>query len=376
MPTVKFVASPRTDFAAVLRGRVKAYFKENNLSQKDDGTVVRKGIVMLSLYLIPFIVVLAVAGLPGWAIILLGVVQGIGLAGVGMCLMHDSLHGALSPSQKVNERWGASIYLLGGSAFSWKMQHNKAHHTYTNLLGHDEDIRERSYLRFCPHAPWRPIHRYQHWYALLLYPLMTISLLVKDFTSLKVYEREGLLAQEKTTYARQLGMLLFSKGLFLVLFIGGPLATGTLTLGASLLYFLLVQGVAGFIMSVIFQLAHVVEETTHPLVAPSGIVESDWMIHQLETTANFCPGNRLLNYYTGGLNYQVEHHLFPNISHIHYPALSHIVKETATEFGVVYNQSPRFGQIFSSHLRFLRQLSLKPAPIATSSAEPAVLMAN
>jgi linoleoyl-CoA desaturase len=236
------------------------------------------------------------------------------------------------------------------------MQHNRAHHTFTNILGYDEDIRERGYLRFSKHAKWFPVHRYQYIYALFLYPLMTLTMLVKDFPSLREYRDEGLLEENKTTYARQYRELVLSKGFYLLLFIGLPIALGALSWWASLAYFMVVQMVAGFIMSVIFQLAHVVEEAQQPAPDPAGNIENEWMIHQLETTVDFCPTNQMLNWYVGGLNFQVEHHLFPNVCHIHYPAIAKIVRQTAKEFGVAYHSAPTFGAIMGSHLRYLKRL--------------------
>lgn len=359
MRSIRFIPRERNEFAGVLRQRVRAYFSENKLSQKDNGTVALKAVVLLTLYLVPFAGLLFWQDAPAWGWITLGVLQGIGMAGVGMGIMHDSLHGAFSSSQKVNERWGWTMYLLGGSVFAWKMQHNRAHHTYTNVFGHDEDIRERGYLRFSPQAPWHPIHRFQHLYALVLYPLMTLTMLVKDFASMAEYEREGLLAEEKTTYRKQMIHLVLVKSLYLTVFIGAPILAGALVWWQSLAYFMVVQCVTGFILAVIFQLAHVVEEAGTPMPNPAGNIETEWMIHQLETTINFCPKSGLLNWYAGGLNHQVEHHLFPNICHIHYPALSKIVKETAAEFDVPYNQVSSFRAIMGSHLRFLKKLGEK-----------------
>ena len=197
---------------------------------------------------------------------------------------------------------------------------------------------------------------------------MALTMLVKDFSSLKEYEENGLLAEEKTTYRKELWGLIISKSLYLIIFIGAPIVVGALNFFESFAYFMVVQLVTGFILSVIFQLAHVVEEAQHPQPNAGGNIENEWMIHQLETTVNFCPRNPMLNWYTGGLNYQVEHHLFPNISHIHYPALSKIVRETAEEFGVVYNQIDTFSEIFSSHIRFLKKLGEEPVPAEKTEA--------
>ena len=116
------------------------------------------------------------------------------------------------------------------------------------------------------------------------------------------------------------------------------------------------QAIAGFILALIFQLAHTVEGTSHPLPNELGVIENDWAMHQLQTTANFSRKNRFLSWYVGGLNFQVEHHLFPYISHVHYPEISEIVRTTAEEYGVPYLENKTFIGAVKSHFRFLYQL--------------------
>jgi len=90
--------------------------------------------------------------------------------------------------------------------------------------------------------------------------------------------------------------------------------------------YLLMQFISGVVLTVVFQLAHTVEGTTHPLPNKDYTIENNWAIHQLNTTVNFSRKNKLLSWYVGGLNFQVEHHLFPTICHVHYPEVSEIVK--------------------------------------------------
>ena len=300
--------------------------------------------------------------------------QGLGGAGVGMSVMHDSLHGSLSAKPIWNKAWGYSMNVLGGSQIAWQIQHNRQHHTYTNILGHDEDIRERSFLRMSASAPLLPIHRYQHLYGLFLYPLMTINMLFKDFSALKDYDKAGFLADAKTDYTSEFWKVVLTKTIYGIVFLVLPVALGVLSIWQTLAYFLIMHAVIGFVLSVIFQLAHVVEAATHPEANEAFQIENDWVIHQLETTVNFCPNNPVLNWYTGGLNYQVEHHLFPNICHIHYPAIAPIVKQTAEEYGVVYHSEDSFWKILASHIRLLKKLGhTEPTPkVATTKKEERV----
>jgi linoleoyl-CoA desaturase len=111
----------------------------------------------------------------------------------------------------------------------------------------------------------------------------------------------------------------------------------------------------GLVLGLVFQLAHVVEDTEirH---ATNNSIEDAWAIHQLKTTANFAPTNKLANFLCGGLNLQVEHHLFPKICHVHYRKLSVIVRQTAREFNLPYHENRSFLSALRSHYLFLKRL--------------------
>ena len=116
------------------------------------------------------------------------------------------------------------------------------------------------------------------------------------------------------------------------------------------------HAVAGLILSVVFQLAHVVEEAHFPVPDEKGNIENEWAIHQMETTADFSRKSWLITYYVGGLNYQTEHHLFPRICHVHYPKLAPIVEATAKEFGVPYIYNETFITALKSHMSVISKL--------------------
>jgi linoleoyl-CoA desaturase len=118
--------------------------------------------------------------------------------------------------------------------------------------------------------------------------------------------------------------------------------------------------VTGLVISIVFQLAHTVEHTHFPMPdEDTGRMEDEWAIHQLKTTANFAPRNKLISWYVGGLNFQVEHHLFPKISHVHYPQISRIIKQTCQEFGVPYIEYPKMRYAVASHIAFLKEMGRK-----------------
>ena len=191
---------------------------------------------------------------------------------------------------------------------------------------------------------------------------MTISKQIQDFTQLAEYNKAGITRQlKKSPTVEYLKMIMF-KILYLITFIGLPIAFTDYTWWQVLIGFMIMHWTAGFVLSVIFQLAHVVEGAEQPLPNEDGVVESDWAAHELATTSNFGPKNWLLTWYVGGLNFQIEHHLFPNICHVHYQKIAPIVEKTAKEHGLNYNLKPRFRDALASHFRMLKQLG-RPQPI-------------
>ncbi|MBI5916018.1 MAG: acyl-CoA desaturase [Bacteroidetes bacterium] len=342
-------------FAAAVRKNVDNYFKEKAISPKGNWEIKLKSAAMLAIYLVPFALLLF-APMHGWLALLLAVVMGLGKAGIGMGVMHDAAHGSYSRKRWVNELMSANMYLLGSNVFNWKVQHNVLHHTYTNIDGLDGDIASHGPIRLSEHSPVWKIHRYQHLYAFFLYGLMTLSKMVKDFRQLHVYNKAGITREHRRSPVFEMIKVAVFKAAYLFVFIGLPLLLTGFTVWQVLAGFFLMHWVTGVILSVIFQLAHVVEGADQPLEKTSGIIENDWMVHELQTTADFARNNRLLGWYIGGLNFQIEHHLFPHISHVHYRHIAPIVEQTAHEFGYAYNVKPTFINALTSHVQRLKEL--------------------
>jgi len=353
---IKFVERPRTEFFATLRSRVNSYFEDNKIPKTGDYRMVIKTVVMLSLYIVPFIII--VTGiLPVWATFIMWIVMGIGASGTGMSVMHDANHGAYSKYAFVNNMLSRTMYLVGGSKFTWRVQHNILHHTYTNIYGMDEDIHDKPILRLSPHGKLRFIHKYQHLYAFVIYCLATLGwTLNKDFNQLIRYNKNGLTKGSGGKPTGEMVKLIVSKIFYFAVILLLPALVSGYGFGYILLGFLMMQFATGLIVTTIFQLAHVIEETDHPVPTENGEIENAWAIHQLETTANFAKKNRVLSWFVGGLNYQVEHHLFYNICHIHYKNIAPIVKKTALEFGIPYYEKTTFWDALGSHVRVLKQI--------------------
>jgi linoleoyl-CoA desaturase len=360
MKTIKFVSNDRSQFTTTLRKNVNTYFKEKELSQKGNWSLAVKIIVMLSVYLVPFILILTVP-MEGWVIFPLSALMGIGMAGVGMSVMHDAAHGSSTSKKWLNKLLSNTIYMIGGSAFTWNLQHNVKHHTFTNIQGYDEDIHTKAIIRLSKQAPLKKFHRFQYIYAFFFYLLMTIAKLGNDFKQLADYNTNGLTKQQNAKPRREFAKLIFFKCLYIFVCLGLPMLLSGFSWWLVLLGFLTMHFTGGGIMAIIFQMAHIAEEADQPELNAEGNIENEWAIHELNTTVNFSRNNRVLGWFVGGLNFQIEHHLFPNICHIHYRKISPIVERTAKEFGLKYNLKPSFFQAVVSHTKMLKALGRSAA---------------
>lgn len=362
MPTaaenVRFSTRNQSEFTKALRKRVDLYFKENNISRHANATMIAKTVILMAGYLIPFIALIVFNPSFGVAILLWSL-MGVAVAGVGMSVMHDANHGAYSRRPFVNKLVGHSLNLFGGAVVNWKMQHNVLHHTFTNIAGKDNDIDGAGTLRFHPHGEAKKHHKHQWIYAFGLYSILTIFwALGKDFIQFARYRDSRVRVTGGKGETSLFLRILAIKIVYFGVFIGVPVFVGGLVFWQVLVGFLLMHAISGVILSLVFQLAHVVEATDFPLPDAGGTMEDSFMAHQLRTTCNFSTGNKLMTWYTGGLNHQVEHHLFPNICHVHYSALAPIVKQTAEEFGLPYLEQPDFATALASHIRMLKKFGL------------------
>jgi linoleoyl-CoA desaturase len=316
---------------------------------------------MFLLYFLPYGLILGGAITHPLLLLLMVIIMSIGLGGIGLSVMHDANHGAYSKKSWVNTVIGYSLNLVGANAFNWKMQHNVLHHTYTNVHETDEDISPRGVLRMTPHSDWKPIHRYQHIYAWFLYGLMTIAwMVVKDFVRLKRYQNNGLAKKHKANITTEWIILLATKAIYVTYICILPLIFTTIPWWQILIGIFIMHYIAGFLLAIIFQPAHVIDGTEFPLPDNTNALENNWAIHQLLTTTNFGNKSRWFSWYVGGLNFQIEHHLFPNVCHVHYRKISDIVKGTANDFSLPYKSTKTFIGALAGHARLLKQLGQKP----------------
>src|SRR6185436_18491932 len=273
---------------------------------------------------------------------------------IGFNVMHDGAHGSFSKHKWMNFLAAFSLNILGGNSFMWNMKHNIIHHAYTNIDGVDDDIDVQPWLRMSYTQSKYRLHRYQHFYFWFLYSMFYLFwIFVLDYQ--KYFKRRiGNMALKKMSLNDHLIFWVF-KCVHYFLFIVIPiLVVGWLQ---WLVGFLVLAIVAGFVLSIVFQLAHTVEHTAFPsAIEESNKMPDEWAIHQIKTTANFATGSALVSWLIGGLNFQIEHHLFPKISHIHYPAISNIIRQLCKEYGLSYIEYPYMVQAVVSHVSYLKKM--------------------
>ncbi|MEJ7609558.1 MAG: acyl-CoA desaturase [Ferruginibacter sp.] len=345
-------------FFQSLKSSVDAYFRDNNIDKTGDWRLFLKTFVLwggtIGIYL--YLMLAAVPVLPA---ILLCLLMGFLMAGIGFSVMHDANHGSYSNNSTLNDFLGMSANALGVSSYLWKQKHNIIHHTYTNVDGIDDDIAKSPVIRQCESQKWVPAHKVQHLYMTIIYALSVIFwVFIMDFKkyfSKKIHTTEAWKMTPKNHI-----IFWATKVYYVTVFIILPIMVWGFW--GWVAGFFITNAALGITLSFVFQLAHVVEitEFEHIPLDETKHLETAWAQHQLKTTANFAMDNKFISWFVGGLNYQVEHHLFPKISHVHYPEISKIVIAKCKEFNVPYNRYETLSEAIASHFRVMRRLGHKP----------------
>ena len=352
LATVQF-SKQQHPFYSTLKSRVDSYFAEHQLPTWGNWSLYLKTIILL-VSAVALYIALVVVQPPVWISVLLCSLFGVNLAAIGFNVMHDGAHGSFSGKEWVNNVMAYSLNLMGGSSFLWKIKHNMIHHSFTNVEGIDDDIDIQPWIRTSKFQPRHWYHRFQNIYWIVLYGLTYfIWVFYKDFS--KYFQQKVAGTPIRGISWQQHVIFWLSKTGYFVLFLLIPMYyVGVMP---TIWGYLIISTVCGIVLAVVFQLAHVVDETEfHDPQLTDHTLDHDWAIHQVKTTSNFATRSKWVHWITGGLNFQVEHHLFPRVSHIHYPALSLLVKETCEQFGITYNEHKTVLAAVRSHVSYLRDV--------------------
>ena len=351
-PSIKFVDSEKSQFFSILKSRVDQYFQKNQLSKHANGFMIFKTVFYLTLSALCYTLII-INVFPLLVQLFLAIILGISMACIGFNVCHDALHGSYSSNSIVNKCLGFLFNVIGANSYLWKITHNQIHHTFTNIAGHDGDIEiAPGLIRVSASDKRNKIQKYQHIYAFFLYSLTSLSWFFrKDYMK---FFSEKIGAHKNNHPKIQYFNLFFFKFIYYTIFIIIPLLVLNLTWWQFLIGYLIMNFAEGLMLALVFQLAHLVEGTDIKNPGEDENIEEAWAIHQMRTTANFARKSWLANFLCGGLNLQIEHHLFPKVCHIHYAKISDIVRETALEFNLPYHENKNFFSALKSHYQTLK----------------------
>lgn len=356
MSEIKFNRSSSA-FFSTLKSKTDDYFKNKNILRTGNHKLFIKTAVLLVSLVVIYTLLVFYTPQSNLLCILLCVLIGVNFAGIGFNIMHDGAHGSYSGNKFLNRIMGYTLNLMGGNVYLWKQKHNVNHHTYTNIEDVDDDIDIKPFLRTHTGQKRFLIHRFQHFYCFFLYGFTLIFwVFYRDFKKYFTGKISKNIDMKKMSLQEHFNFWVW-KLIHFSLFIVIPIYT--IGLVETIIGYNIMGFVCGLLLAIVFQLAHVVEETDFVTpISDTTQIEKEWAIHQVSTTANFATKSKLVNRLLGGLNFQIEHHLFPRISHIHYPDLNKIVRETCREFNIVYKEFPTILSAIRSHLLHLKKVGI------------------
>ena len=348
------------NFRKTLYERVDAYLLDNGIPARDVPAMYLKSAVILVWWLGTYLLLL-LGHFPPLVNVVLCVVWAMAIASVGFNVMHDANHSGFSNNPRLNRLISLSAEMLGMSGFRWRTKHNIWHHTYPNIAGFDDDVETYGLMRLTPRAPWKPLYRGQAWYFPLVYSMIAFDFFMRDFLMVLIGKSDANHVYPKMSVGDKVTFWAGKLFYFVVMF---AIPMLVFPWWQVVIGFLFVMLIVGLIMSVFFQLAHI--NTIAAFPAPLGdppYIDNEWAVHQVEATVDFAPRNWLVNFYSGGLNYQIEHHLLPHICHLNYPRLAPIVRATCEEFGIRYTCYDTWRTALASHWLELRLLGRTPETV-------------
>lgn len=339
-------------FQTELRRRVDELFRTAELRKRDCWQMYLKSAIILTVF-----------GLAWWGLVFVAqtVVQGLALAillglattMIGFNIQHDGGHGAYSDNRWINRIAAGTLGIIGGSTYTWRWKHSVIHHMYVNITGYDNDINIGRLGRLAPHQKHLWFHRWQHLYMWPLYGFEALKLqLLDDFR----YIITGRLGEHRIGRPLRWELVNFivSKAAFACLAFVVPMLFHPVWV--VLFYYLVTAWVLGLVMVLVFVTPHLVADAEFPLPTDASHIDRPWAVHQAKVTVDFGRRHRVMTVLLGGLNYHKEHHLFPLICHVNYPAIAPVVEQACRDFGLPYNEHPTFAAGLAAHYRWLRQM--------------------
>lgn len=356
--TVRFKSSPNKDqFVKILKNNLDDYFKKNKTTPYANAEYWIKVIVAFGSWFGIYALIMSDV-LSTYPLLLLMAFSLLGFVNIliAFTAAHDGIHDAVSPKPWVNRVLSRGMDFIGGNSYLLRQMHGE-HHKWVNIHGIDVTLETHGLFRFTPHEPWKPIHRFQHYYIPVLYSLAQIHwALFKDF---KWFFSENHIGNKKnvTHPLKEYLVLFFFKGLYMTLTLVLPLLFLSAPWWLVVIGWIAIHILSGLYFALVFQCTHIYDGTTYPMPDDEGNIENNYAIHVLETTADFSRESTIGTWLMAGINIHIVHHIFPHICHVHYRAITPILKKTAEEFGLEYKENKTFFEAMKKHMGMLKQLS-------------------
>jgi linoleoyl-CoA desaturase len=276
--------------------------------------------------------------------------------GIAYNAVHDGCHQSIT-GKKIpdNVIYWVSLGMLGPDPYLWKTRHNVDHHHYVNVPGLDSQIESGNpVFRFSPHQKWRRMHRYQHWYASLLYGIVTLQwIFLRDLKDL--FSKEFRKAHTPVVFALHVARVGLMKAAYLFLMVGVPALFLPYSLPEVVLGFLGFHFLLSWTVTITFAISHVNRSMKFVHHDETGSVPHSHYEHQLLTSMDYHPTNPFVNFLFGGMSAHVAHHMFPSVSSVHLPQLTRIISRTAQAHGLRYHEDSLFSLI-QSHFSLLKDI--------------------
>lgn len=353
MQKIRFQPEPSDGFYLTLKQRVLAHFRKTGKHRYANAEAMLKSLLFTAVFATCYYLILSVKMSPG-IFLLCWFCMGVFLLLAAMSMVHDAAHGVYSSRRWINETLLRFANLAGGDGYMYKYKHTISHHPYTNIPGVDIDLEQSGVVRVTPHTKAQKKHRYQHTYMKLLYPFFILYwVIARDFN---YYSRKYIGLVEAHHAPAHWGFLVFSKLFYFFYMLFVPLSVLSEPAWLVLTGFFCMHIGSGVVAMFALLANHVVEDSVFIMPDENGYIPCSWGEHQLRTTDDYSPDSPFISFLFSGLNHHVAHHLFPKYCHVHYPAITRILRETAAEYGLRYRHNDLFSAL-RSHFRLLKELS-------------------
>lgn len=352
---VKFSNLDQDAFQAELKKEVATLLNTSHLFQNRKRVLYFKVLFYFSIF-IAAITLLYIS--PALTMLqLIGRYLFVGISGVFLAfnVSHDATHGTISNNKWMNKLiFYLSFNLQGTNAYLWSVRHKASHHVFPNVDGCDADIDDNPVIRLSPTKKHFWYHRYQAFYSFFVYCIYTIHwIFFKDW----LYFSKSQIANLKNikhTFGEFIDVL-FWKCVYLSMMLFLPHFVLHYSWTWVLTSFLISNVAVSLIFIFTLIISHLTLETDFPVPDKNEKLPYTYSQHQLATSLDYYPTNKMVNFFLGGFNSHAAHHLFPHLPHTLYTDITPIIQRLVKKYNYRYNEST-LPKAIASHFKYLQKM--------------------